>query len=238
MTFGSWSEDIHSSEPQKKRMLSAASAALTPIEVEHETKSATFSGHHGVYQTTLDSCTCVDFHARQLPCKHIYRLAHEIDRIDLGHTVMYSADAIINPDEEDRTDKAIRIGLVIDEQPKNSYVPILAVLRTIQELGRPLTTINSAIQHLEAKITSENIPTGGLLLTGKIFVLTGDFSSFSRKEAAGWLEDKGAKVSGSLSSKTNYLIMGERGNDGKLQRAQAMDIPVLTEQDFLAMLQK
>lgn len=46
MTFGSWSENIHRSEPQKKRMLSAASAALTPIEVEHKTKSATFPGHH------------------------------------------------------------------------------------------------------------------------------------------------------------------------------------------------
>ena len=238
MTFGKWPEDIHSPEPQKKRMASAANAALTPIKVEYKTKSATFSGHHGVYQTTLESCTCHDFHTRHLPCKHIYRLAHEIEHVDLGHAVMYSADAIVNPDEEERTDKAIRIGLLIDEQPKNSYMPILMVLRAIQELGRPQSTISSAIQHLETKIQSENIATGNLLLSGKSFVLTGNFSSFSIKEAMEWLKGKGAKVSSSLSSKTDYLINGESGNAGKLQRALAIGIPVLTEQEFLMMLQK
>lgn len=238
MTFGNWQSEIHSAEAQKKRMISATSAALTPIEVDYETKSATFSGRHGVYQTTLDSCTCHDFHTRHLPCKHIYRLAYEIDHVDLGHTVMHSTNDIINPDSEDQMDKAIRIGLVIDEQPEDSYGPILVVLRAINELGRPLSTINSAIQHLEAKIQSENTETGGLLLAGKTFVLTGDFFAFSRKDATGWLEDKGAKVLSSLTSKTNYLIMGKGGNDGKLRRAQATGIPVLTEQDFLAMLQK
>ncbi len=159
---------------------------------------------------------------------------------------MHNTDAVVNPDAEDRTDKAIRIGLVIDEQPENSYVPMLTVLRTNKELGRTQSSVNSAIQHLEAKIQAgdkpENVPAGiskeGILFGGRMFVLTGKFSLFSREAAVGWLESVGAKVSGSLSSKTNYLIMGQDGNEGKLRRAQAMGIPVLTEQDFSDMMQQ
>lgn len=72
---------------------------------------------------------------------------------------------------------------------------------------------------------------------GRVFVLTGDFSLFTRDEAIGWLESKGAKVSGSLSAKTDYLIIGENPNSGKLQRAEATRIPVLSEQDFWKMMQ-
>lgn len=75
MTFGNWPEDVHDSDTQKKRMASAASSALTPIDLDCDAGTATFSGRHGVYQTTLDSCPCGDFRARRLPCKHIYRLA-------------------------------------------------------------------------------------------------------------------------------------------------------------------
>lgn len=242
MTFGNWSEDVHESEAQQKRMASAASSALTPLDVNYKDKTATFSGHRGVYQTSFDLCSCGDFLSRHLPCKHIYRLAHEILHIDLGRTVMYNADDVVNPDTEDRADKAIRIGLVIDEQPESSYAAILSVLRAIKELGRPQSTINSAIEQLEFKMQSKkiasSISTDGILYLGKTFVLTGEFSLFTREEAMGWLESKGAKVSGSLSSKTNYLIIGQNPNNGKLRRAEAMDIPVLSEQDLLTALQQ
>lgn len=242
MTFGKWPEDIHISENQRKRMTSAASAALTPIDVDRENGTATFSGRHGVYQTTLDSCPCGDFRSRHLPCKHIYRLAHEMYRIDLGCVVMHNAGAVVNPDETDRIDKFFRIGAVINEQPEISYPAILAVLRAIKELGRPQSTINSAIEHLESKIPvepiSSNTPIEGVSFSGKIFVLTGDFSLYTRPEAVGWLEDKGAKVSSSLSSKTNYLIVGKNYNNGKFRRAEMMGIPILTEQDFLNILLK
>lgn len=241
MTFGSWSENIHKSETQQKRMANAASSALTPIDVDYKNKTATFSGHHGIYQTTLDSCSCRDFYTRKLPCKHIYRLAHEIQHINLGQPVMYSVDAVISPDVEDRADKAIRISAVIDELPESSYAAILSVLRAIKELGRPQSTINSAIEQIEFKMQSKkitsHISTDGILYLGKTFVLTGEFSLFTREEAMSWLESKGAKVSGSLSSKTNYLIIGQNPNSGKLHRAEATGIPVLSEQDFLEMMQ-
>lgn len=241
MTFGSWSEDIHKSEAQQKRMANAASSALTPIDVNYKNKTATFSGHHGIYQTALDSCSCRDFYTRKLPCKHIYRLAHEIQHIDLGQPVMHSVDAVINPDIEDRADKAIRIGTIIDELPESNYAAILSVLQTIKELGRPQSTINSAIEQLEFKMQSKKITsrisTDGILYFEKTFVLTGEFSLFTREEAMTWLKSKGAKVSGSLSSKTDYLVIGQNPNNGKLRRAEATGIPVLPEQDFLEMMQ-
>ncbi len=76
MGFEKWA-GVHDSPDQKKRIASARTAACTPISVSQETKSGTFSGSHGVYTTTLESCTCIDFARRGLPCKHIYRLAIE-----------------------------------------------------------------------------------------------------------------------------------------------------------------
>lgn len=242
MTFGNWPESVHDADEQKMRMARAASSALTPIDVDYESKIATFSGHHGIYKTSLDFCSCVDFGKRHLPCKHIYRLAHEILHIDLGCTVMNSANAIVQPDIEDRMDKAIRIGMVIDKQPKNSYISILNVLCAIKGLGRLQSTIDSAIEQLEIKIQKEESPLGisqhPILFSGKAFVLTGEFSLFTRKEAIDVIEKKGAKIAGSLSSKTNYLIIGKDPNTGKLKRAEAMGIPMISEQDFHRAMQQ
>lgn len=77
-TFGSWTSQIHSSPEQQKRIQTAQSAKTTPTSVNKETQTGCFPGSGlEVYQTTLDSCTCADFEYRELPCKHIYRLAME-----------------------------------------------------------------------------------------------------------------------------------------------------------------
>ncbi len=232
MTFGMWAQTVHDSDDQKKRMLSAASTALTPLDVNYQEKSATFSGHHGVYQTTLDSCSCRDFRTRKLPCKHIYRLAHEIQHIDLGRPVMHSADAVINPDAEDRADNAIRIGAVIDDLPESSYKPVLTILHAIKGLGRPITTLDSAIEYLTDKMSKE----ADIGLAGKTFVLTGELSSISRDEFGATMESKGAHVSGSLSKKTDYLVAGTNGAETKLLKAQEAGIQILTEDEFLKLI--
>lgn len=72
-------------------------------------------------------------------------------------------------------------------------------------------------------------------LAGQTFVLTGELSRFSRKEAGEKLEALGAKVSGSVSKKTSYVIAGEAAGS-KLRKAQELGVPVLTEEDFLALL--
>lgn len=79
MTFGNWPDEIHEDIEQKKRLTSAMSAKLTPLRIDADSQSGVFAGSAATpYTTTLDSCTCVDFIRRKLPCKHIYRLAIEL----------------------------------------------------------------------------------------------------------------------------------------------------------------
>ena len=75
----------------------------------------------------------------------------------------------------------------------------------------------------------------GLPLSGKTFVLTGTLPSLSRDEAKEKLEALGAKVSGSVSKKTDYVLAGsEAGN--KLDKARELGVPILDEAQFMALL--
>ncbi len=71
---------------------------------------------------------------------------------------------------------------------------------------------------------------------GMTFVLTGALEKFTRDEAGEMIEKRGGKASGSVSKKTTYVVAGENAGS-KLQKAQEMGIPVLTEDEFLALLQ-
>jgi DNA ligase (NAD+) len=75
-----------------------------------------------------------------------------------------------------------------------------------------------------------------LPLAGKTFVLTGTLKSLSRDEAKEKLERLGAKVSGSVSSKTHYVVAGEDPGS-KLSKAEKLNIAVLTEEEFLSFLE-
>lgn len=68
--------------------------------------------------------------------------------------------------------------------------------------------------------------------TGKTVVLTGTLSSLTRAEAKSRLEAQGAKVTGSVSASTDYLIAGEEAGS-KLKEAQRHNVPVLSENMFL-----
>lgn len=70
---------------------------------------------------------------------------------------------------------------------------------------------------------------------GKTFVLTGTLEAMTRDEAKAKIEERGGKVSGSVSKKTNYLLAGEEAGS-KLEKARELGVEVLTETDFLAKL--
>lgn len=71
---------------------------------------------------------------------------------------------------------------------------------------------------------------------GMTFVLTGALELFTRDEATEKIELFGGKASGSVSKKTTYVVAGENAGS-KLQKANELGIPVLSEQEFLDMLQ-
>ena len=73
------------------------------------------------------------------------------------------------------------------------------------------------------------------LLSGKTFVITGTLPSLSRDQAKDLLEAAGAKVAGSVSKKTDYLLAGEDAGS-KLTKAQALGVLVLSEADMLTLL--
>ena len=72
-------------------------------------------------------------------------------------------------------------------------------------------------------------------LAGKTFVLTGTFPTLKREEAKEMLEAAGAKVAGSVSKKTHYVVAGEEAGS-KLTKAQELGVPVLDEAGLLALL--
>ena len=71
---------------------------------------------------------------------------------------------------------------------------------------------------------------------GMTFVLTGALTKFTRDEATEMIELRGGKASGSVSKKTTYVVAGENAGS-KLTKAESLGIPVLTEEEFLQMLQ-
>ena len=73
-------------------------------------------------------------------------------------------------------------------------------------------------------------------LAGKTFVITGTLPTMSRDEAKTYIEAHGGKVSGSVSKKTSYLVAGEAAGS-KLDKANALGVPVLSEDDLKAMCQ-
>lgn len=86
-----WGKEVHTMETQIIRQDRARSEIYTPISLDPDFAYGKFHGHNCDYQTNLTRCQCKDFQIRALPCKHIYRLAYELE-------LFYLDDVRIHPD--------------------------------------------------------------------------------------------------------------------------------------------
>jgi DNA ligase (NAD+) len=96
--------------------------------------------------------------------------------------------------------------------------------------------ILAQLQQLGVIPTATDQPKGDKL-AGKVFVFTGALEKFSRKEGEALVEAEGARASGSVSKKTDYVVAGP-GAGSKLAKAEQLGISVLNEEEFLQLIGK
>ena len=89
---------------------------------------------------------------------------------------------------------------------------------------------------VQLQISAEVLANQTNKLEGNTFVVSGVFVSVSRNELKKLIEDNGGKVSSSISSKTSYLVAGDKMGPSKKVKAESLNIPIISEIDFLDML--
>ena len=87
----------------------------------------------------------------------------------------------------------------------------------------------------EVKLEAEQASAAEQTLAGKTFVITGSVEHFAnRNELKAYIEERGGKVTGSVTGKTDYLINNDvTSNSGKNKKAKELGVPIISEDEFL-----
>lgn len=136
----------------------------------------------------------------------------------------YDLDKIINADREELA-QIDGVGEIIAD----SIVTYFENSDNIEKLNRLLAELN-----IEKPVIDEETQ----VLKGKTFVITGSVSHFAnRNELKAVIEDKGGKVTGSVTSKTTYLINNDKQSaSSKNKKAKELGVEIISEEDFLKMI--
>lgn len=90
---------------------------------------------------------------------------------------------------------------------------------------------------LQMQLSEEKMQPKGTKLDGKTIVISGTFSHHSRDEYKEMIEREGGKNSGSISKKTSFVLAGENMGPSKHEKCESLGIPMISEDEFLKMLQ-
>ena len=85
-------------------------------------------------------------------------------------------------------------------------------------------------------VSEEKLQNRSETLAGKVIVISGTFAKHSRDEYKTMIEQHGGKNSGSVSSKTSFILAGENMGSEKLNKAQKLNIPIMNEDEFLDLI--
>jgi len=86
-------------------------------------------------------------------------------------------------------------------------------------------------------IVEENKPASNSVFTGKTICVTGKLNHFTRDSINEKITSLGAKTAGSVSKKTDYLVTNETSGSSKYKKAVELNIPIITEDEFIKMLE-
>ena len=86
---------------------------------------------------------------------------------------------------------------------------------------------------IQFEIVEKINPNATEKFVGKTFVVSGVFTQFSRDELKKTIEDNGGKVGSSISAKTDFVVAGDNMGPAKLEKANKLNIPILSEEDFI-----
>ncbi len=89
---------------------------------------------------------------------------------------------------------------------------------------------------LQFSISAEKLANQSDKLLGKTFVISGVFENISRTELKKTIEDNGGKVSSSISSKTSYLVAGDKMGPSKRTKAENLGVLIISEEDFFKII--
>ena len=101
-----------------------------------------------------------------------------------------------------------------------------------RELVAKLKTIG-----LQFQLSEEEQAQHSNVLEGLSFVVSGSFASFSRDELKGLIEKNGGKNLSGVSSKTNYLVAGDKIGPSKLAKAEKLNVSIISEEEFKKMIE-
>ena len=138
------------------------------------------------------------------------KLAKHFEKIDSIITADF--DTLINVDE-------------IGDKIANSIIEFFAQDENLEIILK----LKSLGLQFEIEESDKNISS---VLSGKSFVVSGVFKSFSRDELKKNIESNGGRISSSISSKTNYLVAGDNMGPKKKEKAEKLDIKIISESEL------
>lgn len=138
-----------------------------------------------------------------------------------------TVDAIINASLEEM--------IAVDEIGEKIAESVFSFFQVLENLDLINRLKSYGLQFEIVEAASTQIST---IFEGKTFVVSGVFETYSRNELKKTIEDYGGKNVGSISKKTDYLIAGDKMGPAKKEKAESLEVTILSEQEFIELLDK